>query len=100
MSKPRKKKVTKRKAQQTITTAPPVAPPVTPPPITPEVQELMTQLVEKCTSLVYDLVECDCENRKECQVFNTARGIARVLRGLTKVVPRRIPRGSQRTDIA
>jgi len=64
--------------------------PVTPPPITPEVQDLMTSLVEKCTALVYDLVDCECERRKDCAVFVTAREIARVLKRLTKVVPRRV----------
>jgi len=88
----------KRKTKQAGITAPSVTPPPIPPEVPPEVQELMTQLVEECTSLVYDLVECDCEKRKECQVFNRARGIARVLRGLTKVVPRRIPTRSP--DIA
>jgi len=94
------KRMSKRKRRVKKTVQKAVVPPITPtPPVTPEVQELMTQLVEKCTSLVYDLVECDCNERKDCQVFVTARDIARVLRGLTKVVPRRAPGRSRPTGV-
>lgn len=55
------------------------------PEMPPEVRDLLTKLMDDCTTLVIKLATCECNHKDGCAVFRKAQGIAKVIDKLTEL---------------
>lgn len=51
-----------------------------------EIRELQTELINLNTKLVFAVATCECENSKNCEVYNNAKEIAKVLKKMQDVI--------------
>jgi len=56
--------------------------------ISPEERKLMessmTEMMNVCAQLIFEVAACECDERDECEVFKLARQIAKAMSKLTK----------------